>query len=365
MGLLILYAVVSIFFSFVCSILEAVLLSITPTFLKVKTQEGATYTAALTDLKNDVDKPLIAILTLNTLAHTVGAILVGVQAESMVVDGYQAAVLGIPLVGVVSGIMTILILVVSEIIPKTIGATYWQSLAGISTHILVGMVAVLKYTGILWILQLTTKAIGKSAHMNTMTREEFMAMTETAEQEGVFHPSEGQFIKSLMNFNKIKVKDIMTPRSVMMMAPQSMLIKDFFKADKELRFSRIPIYDKNRDDITGYVLKDAILADIIHDKPAETLGDLKREIAHVSHDMPITQLFDQMIASKEHIALVLDDYGSTQGLATMEDVIETMLGLEIMDESDNVEDMQMLARKNWKKRSKQLGLKDLDQDAVD
>lgn len=356
MGLLVLYAVVSIFFSFMCSVLEAVLLSITPTFIKIKSQEGATYTDALTRLKNDVDKPLIAILTINTLAHTVGAILVGVQAESMVSEGFKAAVLGIPLVGVVSGIMTILILVISEIIPKTIGATYWQNLAGISTSILVGMVAVLKYTGILWLLQLTTKAIGKSAHMNTMTREEFVAITETAEQDGIFDPSEGQYIKSLMNFNKIKVEDVMTPRSVMFMAPESMLIKDFFESQKELRFSRIPVYAKNRDDITGYVLKDAILEDIIHDKPAETLKDLRREIKLVRYDMPITQLFDQMILTKEHISLVLDDYGSVQGLATMEDIIETMLGLEIMDESDNVEDMQLLARKNWEKRSKSLGL---------
>jgi CBS domain containing-hemolysin-like protein len=356
MGLLLIYAVVSIFFSFVCSILEAVLLSITPNFIRMKSQEGATYTDSLTELKNDVDKPLIAILTLNTLAHTVGAILVGVQAESMVSEGFQAAVLGIPLVGVVSGIMTVLILVISEIIPKTIGATYWQSLSGISTRVLVGMVAVLKYTGILWVLQLTTKAIGKSAHMNTMTREEFISITETAEEEGVFHPSEGQYIKSLMNFNKIKVKDVMTPRSVMFMAPQSMLIKDFFQSNQDLRFSRIPVFGKNRDDITGYVLKDAILEDIIHDKPAEILEDLCREITLVRYDMPITRLFDQMIASKEHIALVLDDYGSAQGLATMEDVIETMLGLEIMDESDNVEDMQMLARKNWEKRSKSLGI---------
>ncbi|WP_194851647.1 CNNM domain-containing protein [Nonlabens antarcticus] len=355
MGLLILYAVISIFFSFLCSILEAVLLSITPNFIKMKSQDGASYTDALNELKNDVDKPLIAILTLNTLAHTVGAILVGVQAESMVSEGFQAAVLGIPLVGVVSGIMTLLILVVSEIIPKTIGATYWQNLAGFSTRVLVVMVAALKYTGILWVLQLTTKAIGKSAHMNTMTREEFISITETAEEEGVFHPSEGQFIKSLMNFNQIKVKDVMTPRSVMFMAPQSMLIKDFFQADKELRFSRIPIYGKNRDDVTGYVLKDAILEDIIHNKPAETLEDLRREITLVRSDLAIPKLFDQMIASKEHVALVLDDYGSVQGLVTMEDIIETMLGLEIMDESDNVEDMQMLARKNWEKRSKKLG----------
>jgi CBS domain containing-hemolysin-like protein len=355
MGLLIIYVVVSIFFSFLCSILEAVLLSVTATFLKVKEQEGKSYVIKLRTLKDDVDQPLIAILTLNTLAHTVGAILVGVQAESMVSSsGYESSYLGIPFVGIISGIMTVLILVVSEIIPKTIGATYWQGLAGFTTTALNAMIFPLKWTGILWLLQLTTKAIGKSAHMNTMTREEFVAITETAEQEGVFDTSESRYIKSLMNFNKIKVKDIMTPRSVMFMADQSLKIKEFFEQNQDLRFSRIPIYGEHQDDIKGYVLKDHILADIIYDKPADTLEDLRREITIVPMNLPIPQLFETMVASKEHIALVVDDYGSVQGLATMEDVIETLLGLEIMDESDNVEDMQLLARKNWEKRSKHI-----------
>lgn len=352
MTLLIIYAVVSIFFSFLCSILEAVLLSVTGTFVKVKEQEGASYISSLKALKEDVDKPLIAILTLNTLAHTVGAILVGVQAEALVAEGYRAYVLGIPLVGVVSAIMTMLILVVSEIIPKTIGATYWKGLAGFTTRALNIMIFPLKWTGILWVLQLTTKAIGKSAHMNSMTREDFVAITETAEQEGVFEPTEGQYIKSLMNFNSIMVQDIMTPRSVMFMAPQTMLIRDFFDQNQDLRFSRIPVFGANRDDIKGYVLKDHILSDIINDKPANTLEDLRREITMVPASLPIPQLFETMIATKEHIALAVDDFGSIQGVATMEDVIESMLGLEIMDESDKVEDMQQLARKNWEKRNK-------------
>lgn len=352
MTLLIIYAVVSIFFSFLCSILEAVLLSVTGTFVKVKEQEGASYISSLKALKEDVDKPLIAILTLNTLAHTVGAILVGVQAEALVAEGYRAYVLGIPLVGVVSAIMTMLILVVSEIIPKTIGATYWKGLAGFTTRALNIMIFPLKWTGILWVLQLTTKAIGKSAHMNSMTREDFVAITETAEQEGVFEPTEGQYIKSLMNFNSIMVQDIMTPRSVMFMAPQTMLIRDFFDKNQDLRFSRIPVFGANRDDIKGYVLKDHILSDIINDKPANTLEDLRREITMVPASLPIPQLFETMIATKEHIALAVDDFGSIQGVATMEDVIESMLGLEIMDESDKVEDMQQLARKNWEKRNK-------------
>jgi CBS domain containing-hemolysin-like protein len=357
MGLLLIYAGVSVFFSFLCSILEAVLLSITPTFLKVKEQEGASFVPVLKALKDDVDKPLIAILTINTLAHTVGAILVGVQAENMVRGSeYSSSYLGIPFVGIVSGIMTALILVISEIIPKTIGATYWQSLAGFSSSALNIMVVCLRYTGILWLLQLTTKMIGNSAHINIMTREEFMAITDTAQEEGVFDPTEGQYIKSLMNFNQIRVKDIMTPRSVMIMAQQNKTIRAFFDDHEELRFSRIPVYNKTRDDVTGYVLKDQILEHIIEEQPTTELVNLRRNINHVPETMPITDLFSTMIATKEHMALVVDDYGNVQGVATMEDVIETMLGLEIMDESDDVADMQLLARKNWEKRSKSLGL---------
>jgi CBS domain containing-hemolysin-like protein len=352
MALLIVYAIVSIFFSFLCSILEAVLLSINPTFIKVKEQEGAGYVNDLRNLKEDVDKPLIAILTLNTLAHTVGAILVGVQAEALIDEGYNDNLWGIPLVGVISAIMTILILVLSEIIPKTIGATYWQNLAGFSTRVLKLMVLFLKYTGIMWLLQLTTKAIGKSAHMNSITREDFVAITETAEQEGVFEPSEGQYIKSLMGFNDIVVQEIMTPRSVMFMAQMDMSIEQFFNENPELRYSRIPIYGENRDDVKGYVLKDQILATLIHKKPETHLIDLNRELEVVPVDKPINQMFEQMIGTKEHIALVVDDYGNVQGLVTMEDIIETMLGLEIMDESDKVADMQALARRNWERRNK-------------
>ncbi len=349
MGLLSAYAVISIFFSFLCSILEAVLLSVTPTFIKVKEQEKANYVQALKVLKDDVDKPLIAILTLNTLAHTVGAILVGVQAENMVAASeYNSSYFGIPFVGIISGIMTILILVVSEIIPKTIGAKYWQGLAGFSTTVLKIMVAIIKYTGILWILQLTTKAIGKSAHINTMTREEFLVITDTAEKEGVFAANEGRFLKSLLQHKNVKASDVMTPRSVVFMAPQDMKIKDFFKENPNLPFSRIPVFGKNRDDITGYILKSTVLIDIINDTEAEHLKDIIRPISMVGAQTTLPILFEKMVATREHMALVVNDYGSVEGLVTMEDAIETMLGLEIMDEIDSVEDMQELARKKWK-----------------
>ena len=200
MTLLLIYATLSIFFSFLCSILEAVLLSVTPTFINVKKKEGKTFATELEDLKKDVDKPLIAILTLNTIAHTVGAILVGVQAEKL---PYKFEMFGINMVGIVSAIMTLLILVVSEIIPKTIGATYWKGLSNFTAKALRVLMFPLKWTGILWLLQLTTKLIGGKGHGSVLSREGFVAMTEIAHEEGVFQENESKIIKNLLTFKEI------------------------------------------------------------------------------------------------------------------------------------------------------------------
>ncbi len=358
MTLLLIYATVSIFFSFLCSILEAVLLSVTPTYVNLKKKEGKSYALSLEALKKDVDKPLIAILTLNTIAHTVGAILVGVQAEQL---PYKINILGFNIVGVVSAIMTILILVVSEIIPKTIGATYWKSLTNFTTKTLQVLMFPLKWTGILWLLQLTTKLIGKGAHgESVLSREDFSAMADIASEEGVFEDSESRVIKNLLNFNSILAKDVMTPRTVMKIAEETTNIDDFFKANPQLRFSRIPIYNNNSDNISGYVLKDDIYKDLANDKHQKTLLNLKRDLLVVGRNVPIPHLFEKFIQEKEHIALVVDEYGATSGLVTMEDVIETLLGLEIMDESDTDSDMQQLARKNWESRAKRMGIVDKD-----
>jgi len=350
MGLLIFYASISIFFSFLCSILEAVLLSLTPTFLSVKKKEGKAYATNLEALKKDVDKPLIAILTLNTIAHTVGAILVGVQAE-------QAFGSGDNIVGIVSAIMTTLILVVSEIIPKTIGATYWKQLANFTSKALNILIFPLKWTGILWVLQLTTKLIGdKGHHGSVLSREDFHVMADLAHEEGVFEESESRVIKNLLSFKTILVKDIMTPRTVLKIASEDQNIKDFFEENKKLRFSRIPIYKGETDNITGYILKDDVYKDLAEDKDTKVLADLKRKILVVDRNVPIPNLFEKLIQEKEHISLVVDEYGSISGLVSMEDVIETLLGLEIMDESDIDSDMQQLARENWEKRAKRLGI---------
>ncbi len=355
MTLLLIYATVSIFFSFLCSILEAVLLSVTPTFINVKKNEGLAYAEALENLKKDVDKPLIAILTLNTIAHTVGAILVGVQAEQL---PYKVEFLGFNIVGVVSAIMTLLILIVSEIIPKTIGASYWKQLANFTSKALIVLMFPLKYTGILWLLQLTTKLIGNKGHGSILSREDFTAMTDIAEQEGVFQESESKVIKNLLNFKEVQVKDIMTPRTVLKSADEEQSIQGFFDEHPTLRFSRIPIYSENPDTITGYFLKDQLLEAIIKGNGEQPLKEIKRTILVTQRNLPIPSLFEQLIDQREHIALVVDEYGSVSGLVTQEDMIETLLGLEIMDESDNIEDLQLLARKSWERRAKRLGIID-------
>ncbi len=355
MTLLILYGIVSIFFSFLCSILEAVLLSVTPTFINIKKKEGKQYAINLEKLKKDVDKPLIAILTLNTVAHTVGAILVGVQAEKAFGSGNNV-------VGIVSAIMTVLILVVSEIIPKTIGATYWKELAGISTRVLKLLIFIFKWTGVIWVLQFFTKLFGKGHGESVLSREDFHAMTEIAHEEGVFEESESKMIKNLLNFKKILAKDIMTPRTVLKIAPEDQNVKTFFDKNKDLRFSRIPIYKESSDDITGYILKNDVFKNVAEDKIDLKLTDLKRELLVVNRNVVIPNLFKKLVQEKEHIALVVDEYGSISGLVTMEDVLETLLGLEIMDETDIDSDMQQLAKKNWEKRSKKLGIIDDEQD---
>ena len=364
MTLLIIYATVSIFFSFLCSILEAVLLSITPTFINLKKSEGAEYAAELETLKKDVDKPLIAILTINTIAHTVGAILVGVQAKVAYAEMYGTnvkSILGLKItedvmVGIVSTIMTILILVASEIIPKTIGATHWKKLANFTSKALNVMIFPLKWTGILWVLQLTTKLIGGKGHGSILSREGFLVMTEMAEKDGVFQKNESKVIRNLLGFKNIKVNDVMTPRTVLEIADESQTIQEFYNEHKNLRFSRIPVFAENPDEITGYILKDNLLEGIINGNGTDTLASIKRNILITNRDLSIPDLFDKLIKEKEHIALVVDEYGSVSGIVSQEDVIETLLGLEIMDESDNVADLQAHARKSWENRAKRMGI---------
>ena len=356
MELLILYAFLTISLSFLCSILEAVLLSINQTFLKIKINEGKSFAIKLQKLKEKIDEPLIVILTLNTISHTVGAILVGVQAKiaySGLDDDRAFSIAGITinedlLVGIVSTIMTILILLVSEIIPKTLGAQYWRQLSKFTSVFLSSILPVFKYSGVLWILKFFTRLIAKSKKTSNLTIEDFSAMADIAEKEGVIEEMDSDFIKNIVKLKNVKVRDIMTPFSVMKIADENISIHEFYNKNTKLAFSRIPIYSKSIDKIKGYVLKDTILEKIIQEKGNLKLSQIKRPIIITYNESKIPNLFSKLLKEKEHISLVVDEYGSIRGLVTLEDVIETMLGLEIVDETDTVEDLQLLAKNRSK-----------------
>lgn len=351
MNLLILYVTLTIILSFLCSILEAVLLSVNSTFLKLKISEGKRYAENLQKMKNNIDEPLIIILTLNTIAHTVGAILVGVQAKevysSLSNNSYEFFGTFLTediVVGIVSSIMTVLILLVSEIIPKTLGATYWHKLVRFTSIFLNSIIPLFRYSGILFLLQFFTRLIGKSENNNVFTREDFSTMAEIAEEEGVIEETESDIIKNMVKFKDVKIRNIMTPFSVMKIASESETIEDFYNKNPKLSFSRIPIYSKKTDNITGYVLKDNILEQIVKKNGNSPLVSIKRKSIFSNYESLIPKVFDRLIKDREHISMVTDEYGTVRGIVTMEDIIETLLGREIMDETDTVKDMQVLAK---------------------
>lgn len=347
MGLLITYLVVALFFSFLCSVLEAVLLSTTPTFVASKIRENKKYAVKLRKYKEQIDLPLAAILTLNTFAHTIGAAGVGGQVQ---------IIWGNEFVSIASAILTLIILIFSEIIPKTIGANYWKQLAPFAASTLTIMIYSPLYP-IIWLSALITKLLSKNKESSVLSRSEFHTMAEIGVKEGIFRKEESKILLNLMVFNKIEVKSILTPRTVVFAAEQLTLIKDFIRNNEKIRFSRIPIYDKDIENITGYVLKDDIMQFMIEQKYDKKLESLRREIKVVNEQMPIIKLFYKLIEEKEHIAMVVGEYGEMVGIVTMEDIIETLLGAEIMDEFDSVEDMQELAKKVWERKARRLDIK--------
>ena len=347
--LLILYIFLTISLSFLCSILEAVLLSINTTFIKIEIKEGKKYAKTLSDLKNSIDEPLIIILTLNTIAHTVGAILVGVQAKvayselNLENTFFPGGISDEVLVGFVSTVMTIMILLFSEIIPKTIGAKYWNSLARFTTIFLSSIIPIFKYSGILWVLQAFTKSIGASKKELFFKREDISTIAEIAKEEGIIGKKDSNFIKNIVKLRNVSVKEIMTPSSVMVTADQNSTINEFYQKNPELVFSRIPILNKNM--IEAYVLKDTILESIINNKGDFKLKEIKRPIIISTEGTKIPKLFDKLLKKREHISLVVDVEKNAIGIVTLEDIIETILGYEIVDETDMVDDMQLLAKK--------------------
>jgi len=341
-------------FSFLCSIWEAVLLSITPSYVTRKVLDGSATGKLIQSFKEDIDRPLSAILTLNTIAHTVGAIGVGAQAGNVFGKGNMY---GLSYESIIAGVMTLAILILSEIIPKTIGANMWRSLAPFtvkSIRILLFLLA-----PFVWVSQLITKSLKKDKTKSVFSRADLTAMAVAGEVSGAIQKSESTIISNLLTLNKLKVHDIMTPRTVIISSDENQTVREFYDAHEKLRFSRIPIHQGKADNLSGMVLKDEILQYLAEDKDDTKLTQLLRPLNTVRNDLPLQELFDKMIGGKIHISAVLDEYGSLVGIVTMEDLLETILGLEITDESDTIEDLQNLARKKWQERAKSNGLLDV------
>ncbi len=348
MGLLIFFLILALFLSFLCSIMEAVLLSTPLSFFKIKEEKGGKGTKGLVNLKKNIDKPLSAILSLNTVAHTIGAAGVGAQATKIFGEAYF---------GIISAVLTILILIFSEIIPKTLGARYWRKLA-LFTAVSVRITIAITYPLVL-ISSLISKLFAKNKSEKTTSREEISALANIGKEEGIFGEKENKIIQNIIKLKSIKVSEIMTPRVVVTLADEELPIQDFLQNKHYLKFSRVPLYKDNQDNITGYVLSQSVFEKATDEPEALKISDVKRDILIVPEGSPIFSVWEKMLDRKEHIAMIIDEYGGMEGIVTMEDIIETLLGFEIVDEKDTVTDMQQYARERWKKRQEKYRLLDV------
>jgi CBS domain containing-hemolysin-like protein len=346
MVLLLVYIGIALGVSFLCSVLEAVLLSVTPSYIAAEERNGSRNGVLWRGYKTDIDRPLAAILSLNTIAHTVGAAGAGAQATMLFGEVYF---------GLISAVLTLLILVVSEIIPKTLGASYWRKLAPLCAVTLRFVVwtmypLVVMAKGI-------TQLMSRSAHTHSISREEFVALAEVAVSEGILDQEESDAVTSLIRFRSLQAKDVMTPRLVIFSLEESQHVNAVVKTDEEIQFSRIPIYNGDADNITGYIRKDELMLAMIR-KPDAPLSSLRRELLVVPETLATSELMQNLIESRVQMALVVNEYGSVMGLVTVEDLVETMLGMQIVDETDTTEHMQTLARELWAKRARRLGVFD-------
>ncbi len=347
MLLLILYTSVALGFSFLCSLLEAVLLSLSPTYIAKLEEQGHKAAASLHELKANIHRPLAAILSLNTIAHTIGAAGAGAQAQ---------ALWGSNVLAIVSAILTILILVLSEIIPKTLGALYCQRLAAWTARVLVIMIWILKPL-VLLSEKLTRLLAVERAHDATVSRDDLVALARLGALQGTMKASESLILKNLLSSGNQRVRDIMTPRTVIAALDETVTVQETMEQERSaMRFSRIPVWLEHEDAITGYVLKNEVLLLMAQAQGDRTLGDIRRPIVTVPESLPIAQLLERMLDKHEQIAIVVDEYGGLAGVVTVEDVVETLLGREIVDEADPVRDTRALARTRWSARARSLGL---------
>jgi CBS domain containing-hemolysin-like protein len=343
MALLLTFLFISIFFSFLCSVLEAVLLSITPAFIRRQQKQNPTLYTKLKFFKKDIDRPLSAILTLNTIAHTVGAMGVGAQAAKLY-GTVKWSILGLSFTaeGFIAVMMTLAILILSEIIPKTIGANNWDRLATSSIWTLSWMIKILG--PLVWMSQIITRRLKKDKLKPVLNRADLLAMAQAGTEDGTLEQSESRLIRNVLNLPNKNIEHIMTPRTVMFTAKENDRVDDLIIEDSFEQFTRIPIFDEEKEEVKGMVLKSDVLKAVIAGNQDLKLKEMLRPIGRVDENIPLATFFKNKHKERQHMHIVVDRYGSVTGLVTLEDVLETILGYEIMDETDQIEDMQSLIK---------------------
>ena len=345
---MLLYAGVALVFSFLCSVAEAVLLSVSPAYLATLAQGGSRSARLLQTAKKSIDRSLAGILTLNTIAHTVGAGGAGAEAALYFGDQY---------VGVAMVVLTLLILFASEIVPKTLGAVYWRQLAYPTAWFILILTWVLY--PLIWVSEKLTRVITGGKEVHVMSREEIEAMAEIGADHGHLDARESRILRNLFRFDELRVKDIMTPRTVVFALPKDLPVSEAVRRHPDLPFSRIPIHGGTRDDVLGFVLKTDLLLAELQGRGSEPVESLVRPVRAVSEDASLVAAMDELLDERVHLLVVVDRYGGLSGVVTLEDVVETLIGIEIVDEADKTDDMRQLARRQWQERVARLGI-DLD-----
>ncbi len=340
MTLLITYLLVAIGVSFICSILEAVLLSVTPTFVAQKLAENTKGAKKLAQVREKLDHSISSILIINTFAHTMGA--AGVGAQAIRIFGEQKETL-------IAFLLTLAILYFSEIIPKTLGATFWRNLAVPSAYVISFLVK-LVYPFV-WFSSLLTRLFSKG-NPEVITREELLTVAALSHKGGTLDKQESQLVENILKLRDVKTEDILTPRSVVHALAKDIIVAEALISEKTANFTRIPIYDDTIDNITGVVIKAHLYENERQGNGAAAIEDIATPIWRVSESLPVLNLLDLFIKRNEHLFIVEDHFGQTAGVVSLEDAIETFLGREIVDESDQVEDLQQLAKANYRQRLK-------------
>ena len=346
-ALLITYVVLALMFSFLCSIAEASLLSITPAYVAGLREKNPKRAEVLRQLKGEkIDQALAAILTVNTIAHTVGAIGAGAKATVVFGDVWF---------GVFSAVMTLLILFLSEIVPKTLGAVYWREVSGM-TAVYINFLIKTMYPFII-VSEIITKLISGGKKTGDFDREEFVAMAGLGHEMGHLNERESAIIGNLFGFKSLKTSAIMTPRVVVAAVKADMTINQALEKTASVPFSRLPIYQETIDEVSGFVLREDLLLAQSRGRGNDLVNAHRRDIVAVLDTLPVAKVLETLLHERQHIALVVGEYGETEGIVTLEDVVETLLGSEILDEGDRVVDMQSLAQQLRKKRADRMGIK--------